>query len=127
MSLFSTFSQMTWIAKRQLRSWRGLTDTRGWKWAVARSTRQRVIRVGQAQGERGDAYSMMAKEKVDSTHGDAVGVLLSDALGLSLALLERVLVLELAAHDDGGSVTTEIRWGLVFRLGSVRNVVDRWR
>jgi hypothetical protein len=32
--------------------------------------------------------------------GNAVGVLLSDALGLGLALLEGVLVLELAAHLD---------------------------
>lgn len=35
------------------------------------------------------------------THRDAVGVLLPDALGLSLALLERVLVLELGAHVGG--------------------------
>ena len=35
------------------------------------------------------------------THRDAVGVLLPDALGLGLALLERVLVLELGAHDGG--------------------------
>lgn len=32
------------------------------------------------------------------TYRDAVGILLSDALGLGLALLEGVLVLELAAH-----------------------------
>jgi len=32
--------------------------------------------------------------------GDAVGVLLTDALGLSLALLEGVLVLELGSHVD---------------------------
>ena len=35
------------------------------------------------------------------THRDAVGVLLPDALGLGLALLERVLVLELGAHVGG--------------------------
>lgn len=35
------------------------------------------------------------------THRDAVGVLLPDALSLSLALLERVLVLELGAHGGG--------------------------
>jgi hypothetical protein len=35
------------------------------------------------------------------THRDAVGVLLPDALGLSLALLERVLILELGAHVGG--------------------------
>jgi hypothetical protein len=35
------------------------------------------------------------------TYRDAVGVLLPDALGLGLALLERVLVLELGAHVGG--------------------------
>jgi hypothetical protein len=35
------------------------------------------------------------------THRDAVGVLLPDALGLGLALLEWVLILELGAHGDG--------------------------
>ena len=35
------------------------------------------------------------------THRNAVGVLLPDALGLGLALLERVLVLELGAHVGG--------------------------
>jgi hypothetical protein len=36
------------------------------------------------------------------THRDAVGVLLPDALGLGLTLLEGVLVLELGAHVGGG-------------------------
>lgn len=40
-------------------------------------------------------------EDNSSTYGNAVGVLLSDAFGLGLALLEGVLVLELAAHGDG--------------------------
>ncbi len=35
------------------------------------------------------------------TYRDAVGILLADALGLGLALLEGMLVLELAAHSDG--------------------------
>lgn len=35
-----------------------------------------------------------------STHGNAVVVLLTDALGLGLALLKGVLVLELGAHLD---------------------------
>jgi hypothetical protein len=35
------------------------------------------------------------------TYRDAVGVLLADALGLGLALLKGVLVLELAAHFGG--------------------------
>lgn len=37
-----------------------------------------------------------------TAYRDAIGVLLSDALSFSLALLEGVLVLELGAHDDGG-------------------------
>lgn len=36
-----------------------------------------------------------------STYRNAVRVLLANALGLSLALLEGVLVLELAAHNGG--------------------------
>ena len=43
----------------------------------------------------------MLRVLVVVTHRNAVGVLLPDALGLSLALLERVLVLELGAHDGG--------------------------
>ena len=39
----------------------------------------------------------------DCTYRNAISILLANALGLSLALLERVLVLELAAHDDGGN------------------------
>ena len=34
------------------------------------------------------------------TYGNPVGILLSDALRFSLALLERVLVLELGTHVD---------------------------
>ena len=36
------------------------------------------------------------------THRDAVGILLSDPLSFSLALLEGVLVLELGTHDGCG-------------------------
>lgn len=36
------------------------------------------------------------------TYRNPITVLLSDTLGLGLALLEDVLVLELAAHLDGG-------------------------
>lgn len=43
----------------------------------------------------------MKKLSFGGTYGDAVSVLLSDALGLSLTLLERMLVLELAAHSYG--------------------------
>lgn len=35
------------------------------------------------------------------TYGNAIRVLLTDALGLSFALLEGVLVLELGAHSGG--------------------------
>ena len=36
------------------------------------------------------------------TYGNTVSILLANALGLSLALLKGMLVLELAAHDDDG-------------------------
>lgn len=38
------------------------------------------------------------REVVAGTHGNAVKVLLADTLGLRLALLERVFVLELGSH-----------------------------
>jgi hypothetical protein len=41
------------------------------------------------------------KESFEVTYRNTVSILLSDALGLSLALLEGMLVLELAAHVDG--------------------------
>ena len=42
------------------------------------------------------------RKKCDGrTCGNAIGILLADALGLGLALLEGVLVLELAAHFGG--------------------------
>jgi len=44
---------------------------------------------------------------------NAVGVFLADALGLGLALLEGVLVLELAAHFDGVGLIRWIRFLLV--------------
>ena len=37
----------------------------------------------------------------ESTYGDAVGILLANAFGFCLALLKRVLVLELGTHIDG--------------------------
>jgi hypothetical protein len=43
----------------------------------------------------------------EDTHGNAVRVLLANALGLSLALLEGVLVLKLAAHVDGVWLITD--------------------
>lgn len=49
------------------------------------------------------------------THRDAVGVLLPDALGLGLALLERVLVLELRAHGGGVVLVGSVDLRLVSR------------
>lgn len=46
----------------------------------------------------------MARVELFVTYRDAVGVLLPDALGLGLALLKRVLVLELGAHCGDGVV-----------------------
>lgn len=46
------------------------------------------------------AWAMKMMEIV-RTYRDAVGVLLSDALGLGLALLEGMLVLELGSHLHG--------------------------
>jgi hypothetical protein len=55
------------------------------------------------------------------TYRDAVGVLLPDALGLGLALLERVLVLELGAHG-GGVVLVGSVW---FEVGELQVDVGR--
>jgi hypothetical protein len=55
------------------------------------------------------------------THRDAVGVLLPDALGLGLALLERVLVLELGAHG-GGVVLVGSGW---YEVGELQVCVGR--
>lgn len=46
-----------------------------------------------AQGSYHELYSNGL-----NTYGNAIGVLLADALGFGLALLERVLILELATH-----------------------------
>jgi len=47
-------------------------------------------------------------------HWDAVGVLLSDAFGLSLALLEGMLVLKLGSHIGGGWYDVWVVKGVVF-------------
>lgn len=52
-----------------------------------------------AQAER-----EMEKEVSERTYGDTVCVFLSDTLGFGLALLERMLVLELGAHFRFGTV-----------------------
>ena len=44
---------------------------------------------------------------IKATHRDSVCIFLANALGLSLALLERVLVLELGAHLGAGVIC----WG----------------
>jgi len=43
----------------------------------------------------------MIREIVATTYRNAVSVFLSNAVGLCLALLEFVLVLELGSHNDG--------------------------
>lgn len=73
MSDFSTFSQMTYT--RQATSVKSAEDARS----------------------KGICWSDGDKRS-SSTYWNAIGVFLSDALGLSLALLERVLVLELGTH-----------------------------
>jgi hypothetical protein len=45
------------------------------------------------------------------TYGNAVVVLLADALSLGLALLERVLVLELGTHVGGDSTVSVVVGG----------------
>jgi hypothetical protein len=45
---------------------------------------------------------------VRQTYGNAVVVLLANALGLGLALLERVLVLKLGSHICGGSAVSVV-------------------
>lgn len=44
-----------------------------------------------------------------NTYRDAIRIFLADPLGLSLALLEGVLVLELGSHGDRVAVTDFIR------------------
>lgn len=58
----------------------------------------------------------------ETTYRNAVRVLLADALGLGLALLEGVLVLELASHvcGVGGG-----RWKRVVMLVAVRDVCTK--
>lgn len=59
------------------------------------------------------------------THGNAIRVLLADALGLSLALLEGMLVLELAAHSGGDGDSS---WGIELNRCEMSKVdgFDRW-
>ncbi len=52
--------------------------------------------------ERGSETRERIKMKGEKTYRNAVGILLSDALGLSLSLLEGVLVLELGSHFGCG-------------------------
>ena len=47
-------------------------------------------------------------EERAATYRNAIRVLLTDALGLGLALLERVLVLELGAHVVGREVDRDV-------------------
>lgn len=51
--------------------------------------------------EKGPLRPIAALAGWRETYGNAVVVLLTDALSLGLALLEGVLVLELGSHDEG--------------------------
>lgn len=65
---------------------------------------------------------MGTQERSRKTYRDAVGVLLANAFGFCLALLERVLVLELGTHGDcGRSVGT---CGSTFDDGQKANVMN---
>ena len=46
-------------------------------------------------------YERSAMDEREATYWDAVGILLTNAFGFCLALLKRVLVLELGTHIDG--------------------------
>ena len=83
MSDFSTFSQMT--------CWRSESSSSAFSDENAREMKERLEGVGKRRIE-------VTKRK---THRNAVGVLLADALSFGLALLERMLILELGAHDGG--------------------------
>jgi hypothetical protein len=55
------------------------------------------------QGREADEKEATKRQEIAKiTYGNTIGVLLSNALGLSLALLERMLVLKFAAHAGGG-------------------------
>ena len=62
-----------------------------------------------------------------ATYWNAVGILLANAFGFCLALLERVLVLELGTHSDGvdktrlgcvsGGCVGVVRWVFANEVG----------
>ena len=63
-----------------------------------------AVRDGGCSGIGLDDSQPGREESKGDAYRDAIRVLLTDTLGLGLALLEGVLVLELAAHfGDGGS------------------------
>lgn len=92
MSLFSTFSQITWKKKRV--SCCSLGNEGGGGGQAAAAPAASISGVAQAVRGRGE-------DVVGRTYWDTVKILLANTLGLSLALLEGVLVLELGSHFGG--------------------------
>lgn len=60
------------------------------------------------------------------TYWDTVCVLLTDALSLSLALLERVFVLELGAHVDGMYEDVDVDVGSCLLWIGIVEAGGRW-
>jgi len=59
------------------------------------------------------------------TYWDTVCVLLTDSLSLSLALLERVLVLELGTHVDGKNEAVYVDMGSYLLWIKIVEAVER--
>jgi len=86
---FSTFSQITWGRRLRVSRYDRVLFSSSTPYCQSGQRGQRR-KSGHQQRDRGP-----------STYGNAVGVLLTNPLGLGLALLEGVLVLELASHFSG--------------------------
>ena len=63
-------------------------------WSMVSTDRRKSEKRGKGQG----------RGCLDETYGNAVGVLLTNAFGFCLALLEGMFVLELGTHVDGWRV-----------------------
>lgn len=60
------------------------------------------------RGSKRGEIERIERQRKEVSYGDAVRVLLTDTLGLSLALLEGVLVLELGSHNGGVGAGVEL-------------------
>lgn len=101
MSLFSTFSQITWEKEgpcQLLRS--GYLRLRQAAAAAAAAAVSAAAASIIAEG-RGGSMLRCRVFVVERTYWDTVKILLANTLGLSLALLEGVFVLELGSHFGG--------------------------